>query len=117
VALLAIAVHAEAGSVRVRCEKRTSPARSKISVDGFDLAAGNYRARVKSGTNRAVAASKATVGDEVEFDFDSNPADVADGATKISPTFIQGDPPKVNGQLVDEEGNVVAASTVRCQVR
>src|SRR3989442_1154424 len=44
---LGMFVTADAASVRVRCEKRAD--RSKISVDGNDLAAGSYKARATSG--------------------------------------------------------------------
>ena len=68
--LLGMFVTADAASVRVRCEKRAD--RSKISVDGNDLAAGSYTATATSGASSVTAAAKNAVGDEVEFDFDSN---------------------------------------------
>src|SRR5437773_4064450 len=90
--LLGMFVTADAASVRVRCEKRAD--RSKISVDGNDLVAaqGPFTATATSGTNpvnSATAGPKAAIGDEAEFDFDSNANDVAAGATLISPSFIQ----------------------------
>jgi hypothetical protein len=103
---------ADAASVRVRCEKR--PTRSKISVDGNDLVRGTYTARVTSGTAQAVSDGAATVGDEVEFDFDSNRAEIADGATAIPRDFIKG---SVKGELLDADGDVVASQTVSCRVR
>lgn len=119
VALLGIAmvagfvVDADAASVRVRCEKRTS--RSKISVDGRALPGGSYTARVTSGTNRAVSPADAAVGGEVEFDFDSDRGNIAEGATPIARTFITRG--RVRGEIVDTEGTVVASSTVACRVR
>ena len=110
--LLGIFVTAEAASVRVRCETRAN--RSKISVDGNDLAAGSYTATVTSGANTKTAGAKTAVGDEVEFDFDSNANDVAAGATSISPSFIQGD---VTGSILNASGATVASSTVGCRVK
>lgn len=80
---------ASAASVDVKCETRGT-SRSKISIDGSGLASGVYRARAQSGTG--VVWSKAfqrPVAGEVEFDYDSNAADIRAGATAISPTFIK----------------------------
>jgi hypothetical protein len=103
---------ADAASIRVRCETRAS--RSKISVDGNNLAAGIYTARVRSGANRAVSGGEAAVGDEVEFDFDSNRADVAAGATRIAKNFLDG---SVRGELLNARGAVVARQTASCRAR
>lgn len=114
IALLALALEADAASVRVRCEKRGST-RSKISVDGRGLNAGLYTAHVISGSNTADSEEAVmAVGGEAEFDFDSNPKDIAAGATAIAKNFIQGN---VTGQIVDEDGFVVASATVACRVR
>jgi hypothetical protein len=101
------------GSVRVRCEQRSD--RSKVSVDGNDLRAGSYSARVISGANAASSGLQATVGDEVEFDFDSEPDDIAAGATAIGSDFIQGG--QVTGQILDAGGAVVVESTVPCEIK
>lgn len=80
---------ASAASVDVKCETRGT-SRSKVSIDGSGFSAGLYRARAQSGT--AVVWSKVflrPVAGEVEFDFDSNAADIRAGATAISPTFIK----------------------------
>lgn len=104
---------AAAPSIRVTCEVRGT--RAKASVDGKGLGAGLYRGMIVSGGNAAAAPAEAAVGGEVEFDFDSNPADIAAGATAISSTFI------VNGQLsgkvVDAAGNTVASDTSACRIR
>ena len=100
-------------TLRVRCEVRGT-SRSKISVDGRNLASGNYWARVQSGVNTAVSGLRATIGDEVEFDFDSQPNDIAAGATAIARTFIR------NGRVTAEilnAGTVVRSATVACRVR
>ena len=102
-------------SVVVTCERRAD--RSRVSVNGKGLASGTYRARVTSGGNAATAAPRATVGDEVEFDFDSAPDDIAAGATAIASTFLQGTPPRVAGAIETTAGAVVAEATVICETR
>jgi hypothetical protein len=102
-------------SARVRCERRSS--RSKVSVDGTGLAAGSYQARVVSGANVAVSGLQSAIGDEAEFDFDSDGGDIAEGATPISSAFLQGTPPQALGQILDGSGNIVAESLVTCDVR
>ena len=96
--------------LRVKCEAANS--RSKISVDGKNLAAGAYRASVRSGSNTASSQTRPAVGDEVEFDFDSDPKDVAAGATAISPWFIQGG--RVEAALSMAAGQVIASSGAAC---
>lgn len=114
-ALLAFfATEASAATIRVQCEQRGAQ-RSKVSVDGKNLARGNYSAVIVSDGNMASAAPRPTVGDEVEFDFDSNPADIAAGATAIAATFIANG--SVTGKIVDASGNTVIADTVACRVR
>jgi len=110
--LLGMFVTADAASVRVRCEKRAD--RSKISVDGNDLAAGSYTATATSASS-VTATAKNAVGDEVEFDFDSNANDVAAGATSIPASFIQGN--AVTGSIINASGQTVASSTVGCRVK
>ena len=102
-------------TARVTCEVRAS--RSKISVDGSNLTAGTYSARVVSGANEAVSHTQSTIGDEAEFDFDSDPGDIAAGATPIAADFIEGTPPEVSAQILDAQGGVVAEATVTCGVR
>lgn len=108
------AAGAVVAAVRVRCEVRSD--RSKISVDGRNLrpAGGSFAARAMSGANTATAPAKAAIGDEAEFDFDSDRGDIAAGAVAISPAFITGD---VTGQILDGSGAVVASATVSCQRR
>ena len=102
------------GFARVRCERR--PDRSKASVDGKNLPSGTYSARIVSGANTAASGALSTVGDEVEFDFDSERDDIAAGATPIAAGFIQGAPPQVTGQILDTGGAVVAQATVTCEL-
>jgi hypothetical protein len=111
-ALSVFAVDASA-ALRVTCEVRSD--RSKASVDGSNLASGNYSAKLTSGANSAQTGLKATIGDEVEFDFDSNRRDVRRGATEIAKNFIVGG--QATGTLLNEAGKVVASKTVNCRQR
>jgi hypothetical protein len=106
----------------VTCEVRSgSGARSKISVDGKNLTPrnGDWTARVTSGSNTATAGAMRGVGDEVEFDFDSAPDDIAAGAVAISRTFIavNASAPDVTASIMDTAGNVVATGSADCRVR
>lgn len=96
----------------ISCEKRAD--RSRASVNGNNLAAGTYSARIVSATNTATSPLAPTVGDEVEFDFDSDPNDIAAGAVAIAADFIQGAPPQVRGEIRDGTGNIVASAMVTC---
>jgi hypothetical protein len=102
-------------TVTVTCEVRSN--RSRISVDGNNLASGSYQATVASGASAATASAKPTVGNEVQFDFDSDSGDIAAGATAIDATFIQGTPPQVTGAIVTLSGGVVVQATVDCVVK
>jgi hypothetical protein len=102
------------GSFRLTCERRSD--RSKISVDGNNLRPrnGTFTARVRSGANSATSGARRAIGDEVEFDFDSNPNDVAAGATRISRGFIVGG--RVTAQIL-RNGTVVRSGSASCRVR
>jgi hypothetical protein len=102
-------VEGVAAGVRVRCEVRTGSAGSRFSVDGRDLAPGTCLARVTSGANQRFWGQQATVGDQVEFDFDSSANDIAAGATPIPTNFIQGG--TVRGEVLAPGLRVVAAAT------
>ena len=86
-------------------------------MDGKNLASGQYRARVRSGNNTATSGLGATVGDEVEFDFDSEPDDIAAGATAIGSDFVGGGTPAVTGEILDGDGAIIASATATCRVR
>ncbi|MBK8814717.1 MAG: hypothetical protein IPN42_04050 [Methylococcaceae bacterium] len=78
-----------ASTISVKCEVRSSPARSKISVDGAGVA-GKFYAQVKSGgVLKSTGVKSSDSANEVEFDLDSNPADIKAGATAISASFIK----------------------------
>ena len=64
--------------------------RSRISVNGKHLEAGDYIVSVSSGENSADSLPVSTSEDEVEVDFDSNPNDISAGAVSIAPDFITG---------------------------
>ena len=109
-------VTATAGSLRLRCEVRGTT-RSKVSVDGNNLSprGGMFSARISSGANTAAAPARAAIGDQAEFDFDSNPADIRAGATAIARNFIQGG--SVSADILDASGAVVATASAACRAR
>lgn len=96
------------------CEKRSD--RSKISVNAKGLISGSYSSIVKSGGIQVQSSARSTIGDEVEFDFDSNAGDIAEGATAISADFIQTG--TVEAEVIDESsGNTVKTSTADCLIK
>ena len=101
--------------VRVTCEKRND--RSRVSVNGKNLAGGSYHAHITSGGSSATSDPAPTIGDEVELDFDSDPGDIAAGATPIPAGFIAGAPPAVTGELRDAGDAVVASATATCEAK
>jgi hypothetical protein len=106
------------GSIRLRCERRSD--RSKISVDGRDLSprGGTFRARVRAAGGTATSGTRRAVGDEVEFDFDSDPGDVREGATRIAASFIRARAgADVVAELLNLAGNVVASRGADCEFR
>lgn len=109
--LTLVAFEAQAADVRVRCEVRAT--RSKASVDGNNLARGSYYAVLTSGANSAQSPVEASQGDEAEFDFDSNPRDIRQGATPIARNFIVNN--QATGAIYTAAGNLVATRTVACR--
>lgn len=103
------------GDGPAECEDRT-PAQC-AALGGVIIGAGTcaYTARVSSGANAATAPAQDAIGDEVEFDFDSNGGDIAAGATAIPSTFIQN--LQVTGELRDASGAVVATHVATCLAR
>lgn len=58
------------------------------------------------------------MGDEAEFDFDSNPNDVAQGATPIPATFAAAQSgADVVGEILDAQGRVVVSQGAECTFR
>jgi hypothetical protein len=108
-----------AATLRVRCEARGN-SRSKISVDGFKVSPrnGSFRARVRAAGGTVTSTVRRAIGDQVEFDFDSDRGDIARGATRISARFIVArSGPDVIGELLNSQGRVVASRGVDCQFR
>jgi len=106
------------GNLRLRCEVR--PGRSKISVDGKNLSPrnGTFSARVEASGGVAVSAAATAIGDEVEFDFDSNRGDIAEGATPIAATFITPrSGPDVVAEIRNAQGQVVVSAEADCEIR
>jgi hypothetical protein len=82
VALMATVVAAEAVEVRVQCDYRSGAReRTKVSVNGKDLAGGDYHASVDGFLSPLLTVTPPA--DEFEADFDSNPAHIRAGATEI----------------------------------
>ena len=95
---------------------RSRANRSRASVDGKNLNRGSYRAVLKSGDRTARSPFDQTIGDEVEFDFDSNQNDIAEGATPIPASFIVDG--HVRGYLVNTNNQrVTPIVTAICRVR
>ena len=102
------------GNILVSCEKRSN--RSKISVDGKNLAVGDYSSTVTSGAESVSSPVKSSVGDEIEFDYDSAADDIAEGATAISADFIQNG--TISAVIVDSSDNLIASvNNAVCAVR
>ena len=114
-ALVFVVGNAYAGDF-LKCEKRGDPQRSKVSVETEDLVAGAvYTATVRSGTRTAMSTRAANPAGVVEYDFDSNRRDIAEGATAIPSNFISGG--KASAKVTDALGNVVASGTASCRMR
>ena len=107
-----------AASIRLRCDRR--PNRSRISVDGSGLVppAGNFRARVTASGGTVTSVARRAVGGQDQFDFDSNPADIRAGATRIAATFITARTgPDVVARILNASGVVVATASANCTFR
>lgn len=125
VAVIALAMaDANAASIRVRCDSRGG--NSVVSVDGFDLTAGRYRAVAISGGSTKVSRDTKPViapNDQAEFDFSSKLVDQAAGATVIPATFIKNNQilGKIQKRTVTSTGAVVfptvISDTVVCRTR
>lgn len=103
-----------AETVKSKC--RVRPSRSKVSVDG-DGFTGTFYAVVKSGGITFQSAPQtADATREVEFDFDSNANDIAEGATAIPADFIKGR--YVLGSIYDNAtGRLVEDDRAVCRVK
>lgn len=117
--LAMIGLDAAAATIRVTCEVRNN--RSKISVDGKGLPAGNYTTMaISSGGGTASSPLTAAVGGEVEADYDSNANDIREGAVAIATNFLPrpaSGPVTVTGKILDPTGGTVISDTSPCRVR
>lgn len=112
---LVILGDANAAGIRVRCD--VSASRSKASVDGSGVT-GVYYATLRSGgkTVKSKNLRADPINREVEFDFDSNPKDIAAGATAIPFNFIKN--ARVVGSIYKAStGALVASAGEDCRVR
>ncbi len=112
---LVILGDANAAGIRVRCEVGAS--RSKASVDGSAVT-GVFYATVKSGgkTVKSKNLRADPINREVEFDFDSNPRDIAAGATAIPSNFIKNT--RVVGSIYRAStGALIASAGADCRAR
>jgi hypothetical protein len=96
----AVSANAAAATLRVRCEVRSN--RSKISVDGKKIK--NFSGLVHAVVTNTDgltkdAPFKPIVLRQVEFDFDSDDDDIADGATEILSNFIDRNKPQVTASI------------------
>jgi hypothetical protein len=112
--LFCLATDASAGEV-LKCEKRNTPARSKISVNAEDLVPGAiYTARVSSGANSKSVSQAADPVGVFEIDYDSARKDIQAGATPIGTKFIVG---AVKVVVTDAMGGVVENTSAACRIR
>lgn len=112
-ALFSLSVTTASAGDFLKCEKRSSPERSKISVEAGDLTPGAlYTATVSSGGNVAMATVAADPGGDARYDFDSNANDVFAGATNIASNFING---SVTATVTNAVGAEIDSDTVGCR--
>lgn len=109
----AATANAAVGTLRVRCEVRSN--RSKISVDGKRIKSTGSVTAVVTNTHgfSLTADPKPIVLKQVEFDFDSDSGDVADGATQIPSDFIDRNDPHVTASIPE----LSLSKTVACKVK
>jgi hypothetical protein len=105
-------------TIRLRCERRSNRSRISVDASGLTPATGRFRARVTAAGGTVTSPLKRAVGGQDEFDFDSNPNDVAAGATRIPATFIRArSGPDVVARVLNAAGVVVATRSGECVIR
>jgi hypothetical protein len=103
-----------AAAMLLQCEVRAN--RSKITVKGKNLAAGQYFATVSSGTKSVQSNNKTATANEVEIEFDTDSGDIASGAAALTADFIQGS--KVSAKLFTAGATTALASAdANCLVK
>jgi heme-binding NEAT domain protein len=95
-----------ATTMLAQCEVRSN--RSKVTVKGKNLAAGQYYASVTSGTKTVQSTNQTITGNEVEIKFDSDAGDIAAGAIALTADFIQG--AKITAKLFSAGSTTALAS-------
>lgn len=107
-------------TMRLRCELRIGRS-SKISVDGNNLTPlnGLFRSGVRSGGSTITHPTKQAVLDQVEFDYSSDPNDIAAGAQPIPANYIVVNPngPDVQAAITLPNGTRVITGGADCTVR
>ena len=81
---------ADAASTTVKCEVRVRAiARSKINIKLTGLSGSYYGLAYSPGSIGVTTKPKTAVASQVEFEFDSDPYEIATGSTKIPANFIK----------------------------
>ncbi len=89
-------------------------------MDGRNLTprGGTFRARVRAAGGTATSGTQRAVGDEAEFDFDSNRNDIREGATRIAANFVRSRPgADVVAEILNAQDRVVATQSGECESR
>jgi hypothetical protein len=112
------AIASAISSIRLTCERRSNRSRISVNASGLSPATGRYRARVTAAGGTVTSPLQRAVAGQDEFDFDSNPNDVAAGATRIPATFILARTgPDVVARVLNAAGVVVATRSGECVIR
>ncbi|MGB5252361.1 MAG: hypothetical protein WBN68_06540 [Sedimenticolaceae bacterium] len=107
--------NADVADILVECE--VSSDRSEISVEGKNLGGGGYYAVLTSGDRSAESDQQESIGDEVEFEFDSNAEEIEEGAVEIDADFITGEEREVTGEIfLVGDAEPLLSETVRCSL-
>jgi hypothetical protein len=107
-----IPASADAATIQIKCEQRAG--RARVSVDGRDLVRGSYKCMVMASGQEFATDDMPSKGDQLECDFDSDPGDVAAGATFIPANLLREG--KVHGEIQNNAGTVASADKT-CRVR
>jgi hypothetical protein len=112
------AIASAISAIRLTCERRSNRSRISVDASGLSPATGRYRARVTAAGGTVTSPLQRAVRGQAEFDFDSNPNDVAEGATRIPAMFIRARTgPDVVARVLNAAGVVVATRSGECVIR